>query len=163
MEYQDRSSEIREQRSQCVTPRGVLAKIWNIVKNGVPSSMVCRCGEDGEFDWFRQQGKVYSDSSKSDFSKYVNLHLGRAYDVMSAKDYCELTDSSPEEDKYVKPDWGDISPDEKTSLKLKMVQKGCQALVDALSVADEKKILNIYNSNTSTIEEFRQDNLDGYS
>lgn len=110
--------DIRENRSDCVTPRGVLKKIYGIVMtagstidykihrptggwdedNPVPV-------EERDFDWFHQRGKVYSDRSKSDFTKYANLHLGLAYELMSAKDYhflAEPSASEPESGEYLK-------------------------------------------------------------
>ena len=53
---------------------------------------------------------MYSDSDKSPYSRYSNLHLGRAYDKMSAKDYHELMGLSDADldvydgkSRYVKP------------------------------------------------------------
>ena len=60
-----------------------------MVNDGVPEQEVSRM-EDGDFPWFYQPGKVYSDSSKAVYSKHVNLHLGRAYDSLPAKTYCDL-------------------------------------------------------------------------
>jgi hypothetical protein len=54
--------------------------------------------------WFYQKGKVYSDSSKSTFSKYANLHLGRAYELITPREYCELMNVVKESGgNYVKP------------------------------------------------------------
>ena len=68
-----------KKRTECVLPRGVLEKIWHIVNDGVPLEDVVDRKETDDFPWFYQRGKVYSDSSKKVFSKYINLHLGRAY------------------------------------------------------------------------------------
>ena len=89
--YNANANSIASTRRKCVTPRGVLKKIYNIVWNFGEDGGIQKVGiTESEFSWFYQKGKVYSDSSKSMFTKYVNLHLGRAYEVMSAKDYCEL-------------------------------------------------------------------------
>ena len=89
--YNVNANLIASTRKECVTPRGVLGKIYAIVQNFGNDGGIQKNGitENG-FSWFYQKGKVYSDPSKSMFTKYVNLHLGRAYEVMSAKDYCEL-------------------------------------------------------------------------
>lgn len=102
--YRRNSHDIKEQRAECVTPRGVLKKMYYMVYGTMPSDEIDGNG-NGDFDWFFQKGNVYSDSDKSKFSKYANLHLGRAWDVMSAREYHELseTSSSKTDTKYTKP------------------------------------------------------------
>lgn len=91
--YNENAHRISERRKECVTPRGVLGKIYTLVYDvGVPSTDILNRGASTQdFDWFKQMGKVYSDSDKSVYSRYVNLHLGLAYKEMPAKDYHELT------------------------------------------------------------------------
>lgn len=104
--FDENANDISEKRRECVTPRGVLRKIRKLVYDyatleipyeihmptggwdGHPSGYINRVPVgDRDFDWFKQDGNVYSDSTKSEFSKYVNLHLGLAYEKMSPKDY----------------------------------------------------------------------------
>ena len=68
-----------------MTPRGVLKRIAQFLNTGNPlnSSTVQKMDENGDFPWFAQRGKIYSDSDKSSFSRYMNLHLALAYDKMS--------------------------------------------------------------------------------
>ena len=119
--------DIRENRSDCVTPRGVLRKIYGIVMNAgstidynihrptggwddIPDGHVNPVPvEERDFDWFHQRDKVYSDRSKSAFTKYANLHLGLAYELMSARDYHFLVEHKnepsapePESGEYLK-------------------------------------------------------------
>lgn len=57
----------------------------------------------GDFEWFHQPGKVYSHSDQT-FSKYTNLHLCRAYELMTPREYCELMNVVKESGgNYVKP------------------------------------------------------------
>ena len=91
--------KIHDSRSDYVTPRGALKKIYGIVMNAgstIDHMIHKPTGgwndnpvpmDERDFDWFFQPGKVYSDKDKSQFTKYTNLHLGRAYEVMSARDY----------------------------------------------------------------------------
>ena len=72
---------------------------------------------------------MYSGKDKYRFSKFVNLHLARAYEVMSAKEYHELTGEGQSVDgdtkllTWRKPDWNDeeLGPDRKKAILLKMV------------------------------------------
>lgn len=64
--------------------------------------------DDGDYKWFDQSGKVYSHwTDKSLFTKYANLHLGRAYEVMTGKEYYELTKygEAHSGNSYTKPDF----------------------------------------------------------
>lgn len=127
--YDENANAIADKRAECVTPRGVLKKIHNIITryaqptipyeihmptggwDGKPDGYVNPIPwDERDFDWFFQPGKVYSDKSKSLFTKYANLHLGRAYELMSARDYYwdvfhrgETDVSEPASGKYQKP------------------------------------------------------------
>ena len=126
----------------------MLTKIYNLFysdesatnKKDIPSYCISE-------DWFFQPGKVYSDSSKSLFTKYTNLHLGRAWDVMTAKEYYELTGNGMVSDStgttYTKPEIGEFA--NLDSLKEYMMNRGRLALEDAFSVLRAKKVFNIYN------------------
>lgn len=105
------ANDISDRRHECVTPRGVLKKIFHIVYDStetIPHEIYTPTGgwsddnivpmEDRDFDWFHQIGKVYSDKGKSPFTKYVNLHLGRAYDVMSAREWHYMIEHMGETD-----------------------------------------------------------------
>ena len=116
---------------------------------------------EDDYPWFEQKGKVYVDPSMSKFTKYANLHLGRAYEVMSAKDYCELMNVSCAEN-YVKPDF--VPTDQAQSRVLdKMLDSGVKALEDAFSVMRNEGLFNVFNSSTSQVEEFDENNADNYS
>lgn len=96
------------------------------------------------------------------YSKYTNLHLGLAYDEMSAIDYCELTKTEAEFDAlttYVKPKYSEAASD----IGEKMLDKGIRALQDAFSVILSEKLFNIYNSTTNQIEEFNPTNSRSYT
>lgn len=125
-DFDSNSTNIRDSRPDHVLPRGVLKKIYNIVRNGVPKVDIT-CEVDGvvgkkslyepsvpnetlpkltggDFNWFYQLGKVYSDQSKSNFTKYTNLHLGAAYDVMTPYEYTHLLKlGDPIDGVYIKP------------------------------------------------------------
>ena len=92
--FYNNSQAIRSTRRECTTPRGVLEKVQRIVR-GLEykwSAYVEQRDEDGDYIWFKQQGKVYTHwQDKSQFTKFVNLHLGAAYDAMTGKEYWELT------------------------------------------------------------------------
>ena len=103
------------------------------------------------------------------FTKYVNLHLGRAYDVMTGKEYCELSeiegtiDASTGKVTYVKPKFSyNSSPDRKT-IKNKMVESGFKTLVDAFAVVQNEHLFNVFNSNDNAVEEFNEANAKYYS
>lgn len=83
-DFNKNSKEIARVRQECVTPRGVLTKVCQIINDGVPEETISEVN-DGDFPWFYQRGKVYSDSSKSIYSKYTNLHIGLAYERMTAE------------------------------------------------------------------------------
>ena len=96
-EYYNNSQKITDTRKKCTTPRGVLAKVYRIVK-GLEykwETYLAQRDSDEDYMWFKQPGKVYSHWDKWDesnkYTKYVNLHLGRAYDVMSGREYFDLT------------------------------------------------------------------------
>lgn len=150
--------KINNDRKWHVLPRGVLCKIHSIVNRQVPIS---RISDDstGDFEWFRQSGVVYSDSSKSRYTKFSNLHLGRAYDVMTPTEYCMFTNTSPVDGKYSKPLIEGTIP----FMKKKMLVSGCEALQDAFSVIKNEKLFNIFNSSTKRVEEFNPDNIAHYS
>ena len=154
------ASKIASRRRDCVTPRGVLGKIHAIVNQTLQKDAITQ-QVDGDFPWFMQQGKVYSDASKSTFSKYVNLHLGRAYEAMSAREYCELMGNAPENGPWEKPMWREL--DSTDAIKLSMVEAGCDALSDAFSVMRHEKVFNIWNSSTNKVEEFNPANAANYS
>ena len=92
-----------------MTPRGVLKNIYDRIIWGLGSTgendlkTAISDNSTGDFAWFFQPGKVYSDSDKSYFTKYTNLHLGMAYDVMTAKEYYELSGNGKSANKYEKP------------------------------------------------------------
>lgn len=135
--YKQNSVDIRNFRKDCVSPRGVLKKIYDIIHHDLPTEI--SDNTTGDFDWFYQKGKVYSDSDKSTFTKYVNLHLGRAYEVN-----LDRSEWSPE--------YGQ-----------EMIEAGKAALADAFEVVKNEKLFNIFNSSTNSIEEFNKDNADNYS
>lgn len=151
-----------------MTPRGVLKKINAIVRGfGTASGYELNSVNDtstGDFGWFYQPGKVYSDSSKSVFTKYVNLHLGRAYEQMTPIEYCGLSGrTDAESGKWTKPKFVDIEQDERLDLLKNMVERGFNALADAFSVIKRERMFNIYNSSTKQVEEFNPENSRHYS
>lgn len=97
----------------------------------------------------------------SKFTKYANLHLGRAYEVMSAEDYCGLMEA-PYAGEYVKPNFVPDDPAQSGVLD-KMIGAGMNALEDAFSVMRNEGLFNVFNSSTSQVEEFNPDNADHYS
>ena len=123
---------------------------------------------------------MYSDREKSPFTKYTNLHLGRAYEVMSPKDwynkvlhYGEQNPIPPEDGQFVK----DLltEPEEETAtqkrerlvnrlaLMARMIDCGYDALWDAFCVMKKEGIFNIFNSRENKIEEFKISKADCYS
>lgn len=46
---------------------------------------------------------MYLDSDRSHFTKYVNLHLGRAYEVMTPREYCEMMGVEPYDGVWQQP------------------------------------------------------------
>ena len=164
-EYYGNSQKISDTRKECTTPRGVLTKMWNIV-NGLEYKWEAYLGEhdddDGDYKWFEQSGKVYSHwTDKSLFTKYANLHLGRAYEVMSGREYFVLTNQGHEGDTYTKPDFSDVS--DKRTLLNKMMKSGFKALIDAFSVVQNEHLFNVFNSKSKSIEEFAPANVSQYS
>lgn len=103
------------------------------------------------------------------FTKYVNLHLGRAYDVMTGKEYCELSeiegtiDASTGKVTYVKPKFSDNSGQDRKTIKNKMVESGFKTLVDAFAVVQNEHLFNVFNSNDNAVEEFNEANAKYYS
>ena len=157
--YDRNANEIAEQRRSCVLPRGVLGKIWTLVSNGVPTNEVLAHGEDGkDFPWFKQANKEYGDQAKGVFSKYANLHIGRAYEVMSARDYHFLTGNEQVDGKYVKPEFGSNQ-----NALSQMILAGCKALEDAFSVMKDKRVFNIWNSESQQVEQYVPKNAKHYS
>lgn len=95
--YKDNSNLIRDRRRENTTPRGVLKKICRLVR-GLEGYRRQVTAYTSDFDWFEQKGKVYSSfDGYSRFTRYTNLHLGRAYEVMSGREYCELMKIVPED------------------------------------------------------------------
>ena len=74
---------------------------------------------------------------------------------MSEKDYCELANVEPSDDKYIKPAHADVKAD--------MLENGVDTLEDAFSVLIANKVFNIFNSDSNEIEEFNPDNAEHYS
>lgn len=170
-EFSGVAHQMAELRSSCVTPRGVLKKIRKLVYDtledvgGIPLDDVIDQDSTGDFPWFKQRGKVYSDSSKSRFSRYVNLHLGLAYEKITAKDYYFKVENDDEAD-VEPPSSGTYSrPDSPSDAdKARMVKRGWEALYDAFCVLRNEHVFNIYNSNgNGCIEEFNPDNANYYS
>jgi hypothetical protein len=160
-EYYNNSQKIADTRKECTTPRGVLAKVYHIVKGleyKWESYFNQRDGEEQDYKWFEQKGKIYTHwDDKSLFTKYVNLHLGMAYDVMTGKEYCELAEIEGNEDSttgeitYVKPKFSELplnseDPDELTRKKVldRMMERGFKTLIDAFSVVQNEHLFNIY-------------------
>ena len=175
-DYYDNSEKIAKTRKECTTPRGVLEKVQRIVR-GLEYKWTSYAGQkddDDDYEWFKQPGKVYANHSEADtdyprysqFTKYVNLHLGRAYDAMQGKEYCELVGEEGTEDDsgnitYVKPVFSSVV--DKRVLLDDMVEAGFKALVDAFAVVQNEHLFNVYNSNTQTVEEFDAKNAKNYS
>lgn len=161
-EYKTNAKGITGNRSSCVTPRGALKKIYDFVHDTDWDSFgntVCEQDDSGDFPWFKQKGKVYSDSDKSRYSKYVNLHLGRAYEVMPASDFSTFISHESPENKHVKPDFRSVTKEQRRTI----LERGCQALADAFSVIRNEKLFNIFDSDTNQIEEFQPVNRKNYS
>ena len=162
-EYNDNCLAIANTRKDCVLPRGVLTKMNDIVRRFVSLAEVThKADSDNDYDWFYQPGKVYQESHRSVYTKYTNLHLGCAYDVMSAFEYHELTDNDLVGSQYVKPIFGEAVKDV-SDIRDKMLEQGYYALADAFEVIKNEKIFNIYNSSTNAIEEFNPANVNDYS
>ena len=161
-EFNHNAKCIHDRRVECTTPRGVLGKIWQLVggQNAPQLESVVQV-KDNDFPWFLQVGNVYSDSSKGVFSKYTNLHLGRAYQVMSPKEWHELTGLGVEDEQYVKPQWNDDGSFLHAARK--MLEGGFHALQDAFSVMLKERTFNIYNADAKQVEEFNPDHAQFYS
>ena len=103
------------------------------------------------------------------FTKYVNLHLGTAYDVMSAREYYELTNEGKSGTSYpftyAKPNFWDnsLTDAKRTNIKNKMLESGFKTLVDAFSVVQNEHLFNVFNSNINEVEEFNETNARYYS
>jgi hypothetical protein len=180
-DYYGNSEKITKTRKECTTPRGVLEKVQRVVKGleykwqyyaGMlkieGTSKYYNRDSDNDYEWFKQPGKIYTHwESMSQFTKYVNLHLGTAYDVMTGKEYCELTETSGSTQpdgsvKYTKPKFSSLGDGQRTVLD-KMVQAGFKALVDAFSVVQNEHLFNVYNSATCVVEEFDASKAKNYS
>ena len=165
-EYYENSQRITDTRRECTTPRGVLEKIFNIV-HGLEYKWesyleYAQRDTDGDYKWFKQPGKVYAHwdmwDESNKYSKYVNLHLGRAYEVMSGKEYYELTGEgrTVEEDgttTYTKRNFSDIPINSETGEGLNrrqvldlMMERGFMALIDAFSVVKNEHLFNVFNN-----------------
>lgn len=148
--YYDNSQRITDTRKECTTPRGVLGKIYRIVKELEYKweSYLAQRDSDGDYVWFEQPGKVYSHWDKWDesnkYTKYVNLHLGRAYKVMSGREYFALMKQGHEGDAYTKPDFSTVS--NKRILLDNMMDAGFRALLDAFAVVQNEHLFNVFNS-----------------
>lgn len=154
-DIQRHAESINNDRKDYTTPRGVLKEIYHIVDDGIDKDTLV----EDEFKWFYQPGKVYSDSTKSKFTKYVNLHLGRAYEVMTPKEYCELINEPSLNGTYTKPAADVVDK----TLFSDMVEGGRKALLDAFAVIRERHVFNIFNSKTNSIENFDESNIEYYS
>lgn len=179
-DYDQRSKDIASSRIECTTPRGVLTKVHSFVYDttkGVLNDIHRPTGgwtfndvpvEDRDFDWFKQEGKVYSDKEKSAFTKYANLHIGRAYEVMSERDYQEKVVHRGEqnwvpEDGSYKKDFFEQGVSSQLQLKQTMLDCGYDALYDAFCVLRNEHVFNIFNSNRNEIEVFNPANKQHYS
>ena len=128
---------------------------------------------DSDYAWFKQPGKIYShwdmwdDGNK--YSKYVNLHLGRAYEVMTGKEYYELTGEGKtvSEDgttTYTKPGFSDIQDVlVRRSVLDRMMESGFKALIDVFAVVENEHLFNVFNSESKVVEEFTSANASRYS
>ena len=87
--------------------------------------------------------------------------MGRAYDAMTARQYCELTGADKGEDGWQKPSWSDV--DQNGDVKRRMVCAGCDALSDAFSVMIHERVFNIWNMSDKRVEEFNPQNAGQYS
>ena len=180
-DYYGNSEKITKTRKECTTPRGVLEKVQSVVKGleykwqyyaGMlkieGTSKYYNRDSDNDYEWFKQPGKIYTHwESMSQFTKYVNLHLGTAYDVMTGKEYCELTETSGETQpdgsvKYTKPKFSSLGDGQRTVLD-KMVRGGFETLVDAFTIVQNEHLFNVYNSATCVVEEFDASKAKNYS
>ena len=170
-DYYDNSEKIAKTRKECTTPRGVLAKVQRVVKEleyRWENNYLAQRDSDDDYEWFKQPGKVYSHwKDKSQFTKYVNLHLGAAYDAMQGKEYCELVGEEGTEDDsgnitYVKPMFSSLGDSQRNVLD-KMMESGFKALVDAFAVIQNECLFNVYNSNANKVEEFDPAKANEYS
>ena len=111
-------------------------------------SYLAQRDSDGDYVWFEQPGKVYSHWDKweesNKYTKYVNLHLGRAYKVMSGREYFALMKQGHEGDAYTKPDFSTVS--NKRILLDNMMDAGFRALLDAFAVVQNEHLFNVFNS-----------------
>lgn len=155
--YKGNSRKITNQRRGCVSPREVLNKIWELLNSRIPVDSITETEDDGDFPWFKQTGKVYTED-KATFTKYVNLHLGRAYEVMSSADYNELFKNDVVDGQFVKPDFTGGRAKFKT-----MLERGCTALEDAFTAIDNWHLFNIFNQETKQVEQFEPENRKNYS
>ena len=110
--FNGKAHDIASHRRDYVQPRGVLEQMYQFIQLTNVQTSIISSFQDGDFPWFYQPGKVYSDSDKSVYSKYTNLHIGLAYERMSPEDYYLLmgNDISEIDDNrfYVKPGWSDL-------------------------------------------------------
>lgn len=144
--FVDTAKSISHSRSDCVTPRGVLEKMYSIVvtRSGFDRDVICG-NLSGDFDWFRQRGKVYADG-RYFWTRYANLHLARAYELMPSSERMELQDI--------------LTPHGKGK---EMIGRGFDALEDAFNVVRRKGVFNIFNSDSGEIEEFNPTRAHVYS
>lgn len=167
-ELDKNAHSISDNRKDCTSPRGVLLKLYNIITEFGDNSEIWD-NAYGDFDWFKQKGKVYSDSSKSTYTKYTNLHLGASYNAMTPREYCQLMEIQPDQDEktgdktYYKPGSLLHDKEEHNEIKRKMVKQGCLALQDAFDVIRHKHLFNIYNPVDNKIEEFNPSKVNDYT
>lgn len=182
--YCTNSNSICKTRRECTTPRGVLEKIYRVVNeleykwqyySGLleigDTNQYYNRDSDGDYEWFKQPGKVYSQHpgapatypKYSQFTKYVNLHLGRAYDVMTGKEYWELTGKGHVGSTYQKPKFSTVSAMEQREILDKMMRSGFETLVDAFAVVKNEHLFNVFNSTSGQVEEFNPGNAIHYS
>lgn len=171
--YNEHSSNINERRSEYVIPSKVLSKIYSLVYSNIDGDQIYD-SSSGDFKWFYQKGKVYSDSTKSLFTRYTNLHLGAAYQVMSAKEYHDLCGYTDVNDpfaekvdgivtKYVKPHRSVHTQEQNLSFYRLMISHGVATIKDVFSVLRDECVFNIFNSNTNRVELFVPENAKFYS
>lgn len=166
-DYYGNSEKITKTRKECTTPRGVLEKVQRIVREleyKYESYLAQRDSTtDQDYIWFKQPGKIYTHwESMSQFTKYVNLHLGTAYDVMTGKEYWGLTGDGKSGSSYTKPKFSSLGDGQRTVLD-KMMRGGFETLVDAFTIVQNEHLFNVYNSATCVVEEFDASKAKNYS
>lgn len=165
--YKEKSDAIRNTRPECTTPRGVLKKLHEIITTALPKQSILAKTDD--YGWFKQKGKVYSSLVACPYTKYVNLHLGRAYDVMTGREYYELTGDETAKTvdgnttTYTKWEYNAVPGQVKSTILGKMLSAGVDALDDAFAVVRNEHLFNVYNTRDNKVEEFDSDNANSYT